>query len=73
MDDQAKPARPQLRTLIGVLGIVVYLTVYCLLIMALVATWMVDKPIWLQTTFYAIAGVSWLPPTRWILGWMARR
>ena len=64
--------KPRFRTLAGVLLIIVYLAAYCLAVMALVATWMVDKPIALQTVFYAIAGVAWLLPMRWFLRWMAR-
>lgn len=64
--------RPRLRTLAGVLLIVVYLVAYCLIMMALVATWMVDKPIALQTVFYAFAGLAWLLPMRWLLRWIAR-
>ena len=64
--------RPRFKTLAGVLLIVVYLVAYCLIVMALIATWMVDKPIAVQTIFYAIAGVAWLLPMGMLLRWMAR-
>lgn len=64
--------RPKLRNLLGTVMLIGYLAAYSLLVMAAVSTWMVDRPIWLQTIFYAVAGIAWLPPAGWLLRWMAR-
>lgn len=63
--------RPRVRNLVGVLALIAYLAVYALVVMALAGGWMADKPIAVQTVFYAIAGFAWLPPARWLLRWMA--
>ncbi|MEM8878729.1 MAG: DUF2842 domain-containing protein [Pseudomonadota bacterium] len=58
------------RKLIGMLGLIAYLTVYCIAVIAVTATWMTDQNILIQTIFYVIAGLAWLPPARWLLYWM---
>ena len=63
--------RPNPRTLIGMIALVVLLTAYSLGVMVLVAGWMSDQAIWLQTVFYVIAGFAWLPPAYGLIRWMA--
>lgn len=58
------------RKLIGMLGLMAYLTVYCVAVVAVFATWMTDQNILVQTVFYIVAGLAWLPPAKWLLYWM---
>jgi hypothetical protein len=58
------------RKLIGMFGLMIYLTLYCIMLVAVFATWMTDQNILVQTVFYIIAGLAWLPPARWLLYWM---
>ncbi len=58
------------RKLVGMLGLMLYLTVYCVAIVAIFATWMTEQNILIQTVFYIVAGLAWLPPAKWLLYWM---
>lgn len=70
MDNEPIRTRPSVRTLIGVIALIIGLTVYSLVIMALAAGPLSDRHIALQTLFYAAAGFAWLWPARWLLRWM---
>ena len=58
------------RKLIGMIGLLVYLTGYCIAVVAVFAAWMTEQNILLQTAFYVTAGLLWLLPARRLLYWM---
>lgn len=65
---------PRIRKLAGTVLLLALLIVYSLLAMALGATLLprATSNLLLQTLFYAIAGLAWLPPAMWIVSWMHR-
>lgn len=60
---------PNLRNLIGVLGLIFGLGVYGLLIAEL-STHLGNMPFVVEVIFYIIAGLIWLWPARALLRWM---
>ena len=60
------------RKFIGVIATVAFLTVYCLIAMAVGATWLSGRPAWLQLGYYVAAGLAWLPAVMAIIRWMSR-
>lgn len=64
--------RPSLRSLIGILILILGLALYALMAMQAGAA-LADAPIVLQTIFYLAVGLAWLWPARALLRWIARR
>jgi Protein of unknown function (DUF2842) len=60
------------RKAIGTLLTVVFIAVYCLIIMALGAIVIVGKGIFFELPFYILAGLGWLPFVMAIIKWMSK-
>ena len=60
------------RKLFGTIATVVYLTVYCLIAMALGGRLVVGYGIAMELPFYIIAGIGWLPIEMMIIKWMSK-
>jgi hypothetical protein len=60
---------PSWRKPVGTLGILMFITVWCVLIVslsALVGTW----PWFVQAVFYLVTGIVWIMPLKPVLLWM---
>ncbi len=60
------------RKFIGMLAIVAFLTVYCLIAMAIGGMVAVGLPLLFETGFFIILGIAWLPVVMFIIRWMSR-
>jgi hypothetical protein len=60
------------RKFIGMVAIVAFLIVYCLIAMAIGGMVAVGLPRPLETAFFFIAGIAWLPVVMVIIRWMSR-
>jgi hypothetical protein len=68
MNDK-KAYSPTWRKPAGVLGILVFISAWCAIIVSQwdhIGRW----PIWTQSLFYLIAGIAWLVPLKPLLIWM---
>ena len=64
--------RPKLRSLIGIILFVAYVTVYVLIAMAIGARYLANAHGAAQFIFYVVAGLAWVPGAMLIVSWMAR-
>ncbi len=61
----------RLRILFGTLLLIVWLSLYALLVMAMATRLLPDH--WaVQMAFYAVAGIAWMFPAARLTGWMQR-
>lgn len=60
------------RKFIGMVAIVTFLIVYCLIAMAIGGMVAVGLPRLLEIGFFIIAGIAWLPVVMMIIRWMSR-
>ncbi len=60
------------RKAIGTVATVVFITVYCLVVMALGGIFVVGRGFLAELPFYLIAGLAWLPFVMAIIKWMSR-
>jgi hypothetical protein len=60
------------RKFIGMVAIVTFLIVYCLIAMAIGGMVAVGLPRPLEIGFFIIAGIAWLPVVMMIIRWMSR-
>jgi hypothetical protein len=60
------------RKFIGMVAIVTFLIVYCLIAMAIGGMVAVGLPRPLEIGFFIIAGIAWLPVVMIIIRWMSR-
>ena len=60
------------RTFIGMVTIVIFLIVYCLIAMAIGGMVAVGLPMLLEIGFFIVAGIAWLPDVMMIIRWMSR-
>ncbi|WP_119268919.1 DUF2842 domain-containing protein [Taklimakanibacter deserti] len=60
------------RKFIGMVAIVAFLIVYCLIAMAIGGMVAVGLPMPLEIGFFVIAGIAWLPVVMMIIRWMSR-
>lgn len=66
MPQQQKPSH---RSLIGMLGLILGLTLYAFLAAA-IGDLMVEWPMAVQMIYYLIAGLIWLIPAKKVIYWM---
>lgn len=60
------------RKAIGIAATVVWLSVYCLVAMAIGGIWVVGRgPAW-ELPYFVVAGFGWVPLEMWIIRWMSR-
>jgi glucose dehydrogenase len=64
--------RQRRRKLLGVVGSVLYLTLYCLLAMAIGGQWVVGTSKFGEALYFVVAGLAWLPGAMLIIVWMSR-
>jgi ABC-type polysaccharide transport system permease subunit len=60
----------RLRTLVGTIGILVFVAVYALVAMALAESRIVDAPKVVQTIAYIALGLAWVLPVMPVIRWM---
>ena len=60
------------RKFIGMVAIVAFLIVYCLIAMAIGGMVAVGLPLPLEIGFFIIAGIGWLPVVMVLIRWMSR-
>ena len=60
------------RKFIGMVAIVTFLIVYCLIAMAVGGMVAVGLPLPLEIGFFVIAGIAWLPVVMFLIRWMSR-
>lgn len=60
------------RKFIGMVAIVTFLIVYCLIAMAIGGMVAVGLPLPLEIGFFVLAGIGWLPVVMVIIRWMSR-
>jgi hypothetical protein len=60
------------RKFIGMVAIVAFLIVYCLIAMAIGGMVAVGLPMPLEIGFFVIAGIAWLPVVMMLIRWMSR-
>lgn len=60
------------RKFLGMIAIVTFLIVYCLIAMAIGGMVAVGLPLPLEIGFFVIAGIAWLPVVMVIIRWMSR-
>lgn len=60
------------RKFIGMIVIVAFLTVYCLVMMAVGGMLVVGSRLVVELIFYIAAGIAWLPVVMAIIRWMSR-
>lgn len=60
------------RKFIGMIAIVAFLIVYCLIAMAIGGMVAVGLPVILEISFFIVAGIAWLPVVMMIIRWMSR-
>lgn len=60
------------RKFIGMVAIVAFLIVYCLIAMAVGGMVAVGLPMPLEIGYFVIAGIAWLPVVMMIIRWMSR-
>ena len=60
----------RVRTLVGTIGILVFVGVYALVAMALAESRIVDAPKLVQTVAYVLLGVVWIFPLMPVIRWM---
>ena len=63
---------PRQRKFIGMVAIVAFLIIYCLIAMAIGGMVAVGLPMLLEISFFIIAGIAWLPVVMFIIRWMSR-
>jgi hypothetical protein len=60
------------RKFVGMVAIVAFLIVYCLVAMAVGGVVAVGQPMLLETGFFIVAGIAWVPVVMMIIRWMSR-
>ncbi|CAN5515340.1 hypothetical protein BH10PSE7_BH10PSE7_01200 [soil metagenome] len=60
------------RKFIGMVAIVAFLIVYCLVLMAVGGIFIVGYPLPVELVFYILAGIAWMPVVMTIIRWMSR-
>ena len=61
------------RKLAGTIACVLYLIVYCLVMMALGGAYVLGQGGLLEFGFFVVAGIAWLPPAMLLIRWMSRQ
>jgi ABC-type Na+ efflux pump permease subunit len=62
----------RLRSLVGSLGILVFVIVYALIAMALAESRILEAPKIVQSIFYMVLGIIWIFPVMPVIRWMDR-
>ena len=60
------------RKFVGMVAILAFLVIYCLIAMAIGGIFAVGLPRILEIGFFVIAGIAWLPIVMMIIRWMSR-
>jgi hypothetical protein len=60
------------RKFVGMLAIVSFLIVYCLVAMAIGGIVFVGSGVVIETIYFLIAGVAWLPVVMLLIRWMSK-
>jgi len=60
------------RKLVGTIGIIAFLAVYCLAAMALGGAFVVGRSKLSEIGYFIVAGLAWLPAVMAMIRWMSR-
>jgi hypothetical protein len=60
------------RKFVGMLAIVSFLIVYCLVAMAVGGILFVGSGVVIETIYFLVAGIAWLPVVMFIIRWMSK-
>ena len=60
------------RKFIGMVAMVSFMIVYCLLAMTITAEYLLDYSGFIQLIVFIIAGILWLPPVMMLIKWMQK-
>ncbi len=61
------------RKLLGTVFLLVFLSIYALLAMAVAISLNVHTSSkWIELAYYVIAGLAWVVPAAWIISWMSK-
>jgi hypothetical protein len=60
------------RKALGTIMTVIWITVYCLVLMAVGGILVIGRGMVLELPFYIIAGLGWVPIEMWIIKFMSR-
>jgi hypothetical protein len=60
------------RKLLGMLAIIAFLIVYCLVAMAIGGIVFVGSGVVIETAYFVIAGIAWLPVVMALIRWMSK-
>jgi hypothetical protein len=60
------------RKLLGTLAIIAFLIVYCLVAMAIGGIVFVGSGVVIETAYFVIAGIAWLPVVMALIRWMSK-
>jgi hypothetical protein len=60
------------RKFLGIVATVGFLTIYCLLAMAIGNAVVLNFGGVTEAAYFVIAGLAWLPPAMWLVRWMQR-
>ncbi len=61
------------RKLLGTVVLLVFLSIYALCAMAVAISLEVHTSSkWIELAYYAVAGLAWVVPAGWIIGWMSK-
>ncbi len=63
--------KPRVRRLIAGMALLLFLALYAL-IAASVGALLVRAPVWVQLSYFAIAGLAWVLPLRPLFVWLSR-
>ena len=60
------------RKLVGTVLLVAFLAAYCLVVVSLTASRIVEAGVAVQTLFFLVAGLAWVVPAGLLVRWMQR-
>lgn len=63
---------PRLRSLVGMLMLIVLVVVYALVASAVAVTQLAESSAWVHLAFFALSGLLWVVPGMAIVSWMVR-
>ncbi|MDZ7587802.1 MAG: DUF2842 domain-containing protein [Parasphingorhabdus sp.] len=64
-----QPPSPNWRIPVGMLAMLVYVAVWCILIVSVSET-LAEMSLWIRLGIYIIAGMAWIMPLKPFLAWM---
>jgi len=70
--DHGTAMKQRQRKLVGAIGLMVLIMVYCIAVGAIYASFLGGQPAIVLIIFFAVAGMLWFFPASWTIRWMAK-